>query len=427
MSRGLSIVPSLADILSFMDDSSATTKELIEQAQATMSTSYNPKELVLTEGKGLRVRDRDGNEYLDFLAGIAVNALGHGHPALVTALKGALDHGLFNVSNAFFNENQVHLQKKLTDISFADRVYFSNSGAEANEAAIKLARRYQSVVKESPRFEIITFSKGFHGRTYAALSATAQPKYHKGFEPMVPGFVYTEYNDLESVRRLIGDHTAAIMVEPIQGEGGVRPGDKEFISGLRELCDEHELLLIFDEVQSGIGRTGKWFAYEHYGVTPDIISLAKGLGGGFPVGAMMATDEVFRGFTYGSHATTFGGNPMSATAALTVIETIERDGLLENATSMGEYLDQKVEAFGAGKGEVLGVRGPGLFKGIMIDISADELKTLEKLCLKHGLLLKATGGVVLRMVPPLTVTRDEIDEAFEKLEAAWQDFASQSD
>lgn len=399
-----------------------STQALIEAGQATMSTSYNPKELVLTEGKGLRVRDRDGNEYLDFLAGIAVNALGHGHPALVSALKDAADRGLLNVSNAFFNETQILLQQKLVDISFADRVYFSNSGAEANEAAIKLARRYQSVVRETPRFEIITFDRSFHGRTYGALSATAQPKYHAGFEPMVPGFVYSKYNDLEVTRELIGAHTAAIMVEPIQGEAGVRPATPEFLQGLRDLCDEHSLLLIFDEVQTGIARTGAWFAYERFGVVPDIITLAKGMGGGLPIGAMLATDEVFQGFTYGSHATTFGGNPISTAVSLAVLETIERDGLVENAKVMGDYFDEKAQAFGTNKPSVTGVRGMGLLKGIRIEIEPSELIRLQNLCMDQGLLIKATGGEVLRFVPPLVVTRAEIDEAFEKLDAAWSCF-----
>lgn len=399
-----------------------STQALIEAGQATMSTSYNPKELVLTEGKGLRVRDRDGNEYLDFLAGIAVNALGHGHPALVKALKDAADRGLFNVSNAFFNETQILLQQKLVEVSFADRVYFANSGAEANEAAIKLARRYQSVVQESPRFEVITFDRSFHGRTYGALSATAQPKYHAGFEPMVPGFVYGTYNDLESTRALIGAHTAAIMVEPIQGEAGVRPATPEFLSGLRELCDEHGLLLIFDEVQTGIARTGAWFAYEKFGVVPDIMTLAKGMGGGLPIGAMLATNEVFEGFTYGSHATTFGGNPISTAVSLAVLETIQSEGLVENAQRRGDYFDEKAKAFAEGKPAVTEVRGMGLLKGIRIEIEPAELIRLQNLCMDEGLLIKATGGEVLRFVPPLVVTEAEIDEAFDKLDAAWVSF-----
>ena len=399
------------------------TEELVQIGRNTMSTSYDPQPIVMERGEGVRVGDRDGRQYLDFLSGIAVCGLGHGHPALTAALKAQLERGLLHISNGFFSEPQVRLQERLTQISFADRVFFSNSGAEANESAIKLARRYQRVVKGTARFEIITFDGSFHGRTYAALTATAQPKYHAGFEPMVPGFVYAKYNDLGSVEALVGPHTAAIMLEVVQGEGGVRPADKSFIQGLRALCDREGILLIIDEVQTGIARTGRWFAYEHFDITPDIMTLAKGLGGGVPVGAMLATAEVFQGFEKGSHATTFGGNPLVTTAGITILDTIEREGLMERVGVLSSYLRARLEGLGEVSEAVLGVRGLGLLLGVALDESKVSAASLVSACRQRGLLTNVAGGNVLRLVPPFVISEQDIDEAVAIVEAALRETA----
>lgn len=413
--------------LLLMDDcmapsiSARATDELVRIGRETMSTSYNPQPIVIERGEGVRVTDREGRSYLDFLAGIAVCGLGHGHPALMNALREQLDRGVLHVSNGVFTEPQVLLQEMLTQISFADRVFFSNSGAEANEAAIKLARRYQQVVKKTPRFEIITFKGSFHGRTYGALSATGQPKYHAGFEPMVPGFKYADFNDLASVEALIGPHTAAIMLEFVQGEGGVREGTPEFIQGLRALCDREGILLISDEVQTGIGRTGTWFAYEHYGVAPDIMTLAKALGGGVPVGAMLATDEVYQGFQRGSHATTFGGNPLAASAGLAVLQAMDEGGILAHAQEIAAYLDEKMQELKGRVDVIQEVRGKGLLKGFALDDSKVNAPDVVSHCRARGLLCNVAGGTVLRLVPPLIIERSDVDEAIEIIEAALQD------
>lgn len=402
--------------------SKRSTEELVEVGRRTMSTSYNPQPIFIERGEGVRVVDRDGVEYLDFLAGIAVCGLGHGHPELRKRLIAQLETGVTHVSNGFFTEPQVLLQERLTEISFADRVFFSNSGAEANEAAIKLARRYQRVVKNSQRFEIITFVGSFHGRTYGALSATAQPKYHEGFEPMVPGFVYAPFNDLGAVEALVGDHTAAVMIEFVQGEGGVRPADRDFIRGLRDLCDREGLLLIVDEVQTGVGRTGEWFAYNHFGVTPDIMTLAKGLGGGVPIGAMLATNEVYQGFERGSHATTFGGNPLASTAGLAVLDIIRDDQLVARAKTVGAALRARLEGLKASSSPVLGVRGLGLLLGIHLDESKVNAADVVAKCREFGLLTNVAGGNVLRLVPPLTIKDADIDDAIAIIERALATF-----
>ena len=392
--------------------------DLVAVGRSTMSTTYNPQPIILQDGRGVRVRDRDGRQYLDFLAGIAVCALGHGHPTLVQRLTEQLQRGVTHVSNGFFTEPQILLQERLVQRSFADRVFLCNSGTEANEAAIKLARRYQRVVRGTPRFEIITFDASFHGRTYGALSATAQPKYHAGFEPMVPGFVHATFNDIDSVRARVGAHTAAIMLEVVQGEGGVRPADPAFLRAVRELCDEQGLLLIVDEVQTGIGRTGEWFAYQHSGVTPDIMTLAKGLGGGVPVGAMVATDEIFRGFERGSHATTFGGNPLATTAALAVLDVIEDEGLLANVSAMARHFETRIDELRARQSRILETRGLGLLRGVVIDGTADDALRIVSAARQRGLLMNTAGGNVLRFVPPLTITAQDIDEAVAIVEAA---------
>ncbi len=393
--------------------------ELIKSGRATMSPSYNPRPLVLERGQGVRVYDIDGRSYLDFLAGIAVNLLGYGHPSLTEALRSRIETGLLHTSNGFFTAPQVQLQCALVENSFADRVFLANSGAEANEAAIKLARRYQRTVANTPRFEIITFENSFHGRTIGALSATGQPKYHEGFEPLVPGFLYARFNDLAHVESLIGEHTAAIMLEPVQGEAGVFAADQAFMSGLRDLCDKHGILLILDEIQCGMGRTGRLFAHEQYGVEPDIMTLAKGLGGGVPIGAMLARDSVFAGFVPGSHATTFGGNPVAATAALTVLGEVTAPGFCERVKALGDMLRSGCEEIAAAHEVVTEVRGLGLMLGIAVDGGPSVAGAVADECRARGLLVNAAGGRAVRLVPPLVITEADIEEALSILGAAF--------
>lgn len=394
------------------------TEELVEIAARTQSLSYAPQPVVLARGEGVWLEDIEGRRYLDFLAGIAVSTLGHGHPALVEAIRTQAERVL-HVSNAYLTEPQVRFQEALLDSCFADRAFFCNSGAEANEAAIKLARRYQRVVRGTPRFEVIVFGRSFHGRTMGALSATAQPKYHAGFEPMVPGFVTAQFGDLDSVRRVVGAHTAAILVEPVQGEGGIIVPPEGFLPGLREVCDAEGLLLIFDEVQCGIGRTGRLHAHEHFGVVPDIVTLAKGIGGGVPLGAMLATAAAAEGFTRGSHATTYGGNPLVTAAALAVLGVVRSPGFLDNVRTVGEHFRTRARELAARTALLGEVRGVGLMNGIALRSGdAAEAGRVVAAAREEGLLLNTAGGHVLRFVPPLTVGCAEVDEAMARLERA---------
>lgn len=392
-----------------------TTKELLEIGQRTNSPSYAPAPFILDHGEGVYLYDRDGTEYLDFVAGIAVNCLGYAHPELAAVIQ-EQSTKLLHVSNMFYTAEQVELMDALCERSFADRVFLCNSGAEANEAAIKLARRFHYVERgDEERHEIITMRKSFHGRTFGALSATAQPKYHKGFGPMLPGFVYADYNDLESVKACITERTAAIMVEPVQGEGGVKPGTQEFLEGLRALCDEHSILLLFDEVQAGIGRTGSLFAYQGYGVEPDVLALAKGLGGGVPIGATLATERVYSAWQRGSHATTFGGNPLVSAVARKVIEIIERDDLCAHVNQMGERLQSGLRALAERFDVIVDVRGRGLMVGAEVGDVAGAIVGHAR---AQGLLINSAGGNTLRFVPPLVVSAEHVDDALARLERA---------
>lgn len=399
-----------------------SSQELFELGNAHNTPSYGPSSAIMERGEGVTLFDRDGNAYLDFLAGIAVNCLGHAHPDLVKAIQDQAAT-LLHVSNMFYTERQIRLMERLTTLSFADRVFLCNSGAESVEAALKLARRYQSVVVGKPnKTNIVSMNHSFHGRTLAAITATGQPKYHKGFEPLVPGFAYADFNDLESVRKLVDQNTAAVIVEPIQGEGGVRPATQEFLTGLRELCDSVDALLIFDEVQTGVGRTGTLFAYQGYCVIPDIITLAKGLGGGVPIGAMMATNRVFQGFEKGSHASTFGGNPLACAAALTVLEVIERDGLLENVKQRGEQLRTALRKLAADYPTIVDVRGGGLMVGM--ECKGTDAGEIVNACLKEGLLVNVAGGSTVRFVPPLIVTAQDVESAVSRIKDALEAWAA---
>lgn len=396
-----------------------TTEDLLAAGDRHNSPNYAPAPVIFERGEGVRLYDRDGGEYLDFIAGIAVNALGHAHPRLTRAIAEQAGR-LLHVSNLFYSEPQIALMERLARDSFADRVFLCNSGAEANEAALKLARRYQNkVIGDPEKIEIISMKQSFHGRTLAAITATGQPKYHEGFAPLVPGFKYAQFNDIDSVKDLIGPKTAAILVEPIQGEGGVRPAKPGFLASLRELCDEHRALLIFDEVQTGVGRTGDLFAHQHEGITPDIMSLAKGLGGGVPIGAMIATQRAFEGWERGSHASTFGGNPLVCAASLAVLETIEEQDLLEHVRAMGERLQAGLRTLAQTYDVISDVRGRGLLVGAQCREGAGDIAVLAR---EKGLLINTAGGDTLRMAPPLIITAADVDEALARLETALKAF-----
>lgn len=380
------------------------TDQLVQLGRARLTHNYSQQPLVLTRGEGCYVWDNDGKRYLDLFAGIAVSALGHCHPQLTTALVKQVRRFL-HVSNIYFTEPQIQLAERLTELTFADRVFFCNSGAEANEAAIKVTRRYMREVRKQERFEIITFTNSFHGRTMATVTATAQEKYHKGFEPMLPGFRYATLNDLASVEAQLTEQTAAIMLEPIQAEGGIHVVSQEFMRQLREFCDEHGLLLILDEVQTGIGRTGTLYAYEQYDVQPDIVTSAKALGAGVPIGAMLTTQEISQGLAPGTHATTFGGNPLACAAALATLEIIERERLLENCVSAGKYLKSQLKALVQSSDLAVEVRGEGLLLGLELNLSG---KAVVDACAQRGVLLNAIGDKVLRFTPALIIQKGQL-------------------
>ncbi|MEH1965568.1 aspartate aminotransferase family protein [Nostoc sp.] len=391
--------------------------------EAVMST-YARFPLALERGAGCRVWDTQGREYLDFVAGIATCTLGHAHPAMVEAVTRQIQK-LHHVSNLYYIPEQGELAKWIVDHSCADRVFFCNSGAEANEAAIKLARKYAHTVLDIEKPIILTANASFHGRTLATITATAQPKYQKYFDPLVPGFHYVNYNDINAVEVAIseldeGDYrVAAILIEPLQGEGGVRPGDVAYFKKLRQICDETGVLLIFDEVQVGMGRSGKLWAYEHLGVEPDIFTSAKGLGGGIPIGAMMSKKfcDVFQP---GEHASTFGGNPFVCGVALSVCQTLERENILENVQDRGEQLRTGLRAIAAKYPQHVGeVRGWGLINGLELraDIGLTAADVVNA-AIKEGVLLVPAGPKVVRFVPPLIVTEAEVNTALQAVDQA---------
>lgn len=377
-----------------------------------VAKTYARTPIALVKGRGCKVWDADGKEYLDFLCGIAVNSLGHCHPAIVKAIKQQAQQ-LLHVSNLYHILPQAELARDLCRHSFADRAFFCNSGAEANEAAIKLARRYGQE-KMGGKYEIISTHNSFHGRTLATLSATGQEKVRAGYDPLPAGFRQVPYNDLGAVEAAIdGQKTIAILIEPIQAEGGVIVANEIYMLGLRELCDQRGLLLIFDEVQTGMGRTGKLFGYEHFGVKPDIMTLAKALGGGLPLGAMLARDEVANSFGPGSHASTFGGNPVSCAAGLAVMNALLNEGVLRNCVQMGKYLVRGLEGLKKRVSFIREIRGKGLLIGVELSIEGSKIADA---CVKEGLLLNCTASKVLRFAPPLTIKKSEIDRGLAILE-----------
>jgi len=380
---------------------------IIEKTDAHIFQTYGRFPIAFVRGEGAYLWDEDDRRYLDFLSGIAVCNLGHCHPAVVKAATSQMER-LIHVSNFFYTEPQAELARQLTENCFADRVFFCNSGAEANEAALKLARRYGNAAAGGLRNEIICMQASFHGRTFATLAATAQKKVQEGFAPLMPGFVYVPFNDFDALRNAVNDRTCAVLLEPIQGEGGVNVPAQDYLQLVRELCDQEGLLLIFDEVQVGMGRTGCLFAHEHYGVRPDIMTLAKALGGGLPLGAMLATQPVAEHLTQGSHATTFGGNPVATAAGCAVMQELLSGGVLENCRTMGRYLEQKLDGLkNRHPDTVVSVRGKGLILGMELNRSG---KQVVDQCLAAGLILNCTAERIIRFVPPLIITQEQIDE-----------------
>lgn len=374
--------------------------------------TYGRYPIVAERGQGCRLWDVDGKAYLDFLAGVAVNNLGHCHPKVVAALQDQAGR-LLHCSNYYHIPQQIELADWLCNHSFADRVFFCNSGAEANEAAMKLARKHSRETFGENRFEIITALASFHGRTIGTISATGQDKVRIGFDPVVPGFRYVPFGSINALREAVTPQTCAIMLEPVQGEGGVNVPPPGYLKAVNDLCNEFDLLLIFDEVQVGCGRTGTLWAYEQEGIVPDIMTLAKALAGGPPIGAMLTTVSLAERLGPGTHGSTFGGNPLVCAAALAAIRTIAEDGTLENCQTMGAYLAQRLEGLRTKYGFIKDVRGQGLILGMELTIDGAPLvvKAMEK-----GLLINCTMGNVLRFVPPLIVSKDEIDEAVEILD-----------
>ncbi|MFH1753818.1 MAG: acetylornithine transaminase [Candidatus Omnitrophota bacterium] len=391
-----------------------STGSVIDLYKKYVMPTYTQMPLVLAKGRGARVWDADGNEYLDFFPGWAVSGLGHCHPKVTAALAKQAGR-IMHVSNNYYSEMQGLLAKKIIEHSFPGKVFFANSGAEANECAIKLARKYGN---KDNRYEIVTMLGSFHGRTMATITATGQDKVKVGFAPLLEGFKHVPFNDIDALKGAISDKTVAIMMEPIQGEGGINVADKDYLEKVRKLCDEKDMLLIFDEVQTGMGRCGRFFAYQHLGVQPDVMTLAKSLGSGVPIGAAVAAERVAYTLTPSSHASTFGGSPICSSAALATFEAIEKEGLLDNAIAMGEYIREKIADLRKKYAFIKNVRGVALMIGVELDIEGEDI---YKECLKRGLLINCTQKTILRIMPPLVVTRKEIDKAVSILDKVFED------
>lgn len=387
-----------------------TTKETIELFDKYVIGNYGRLPRVIVRGEGCWLWDADGNKILDMFPGWAVSGIGHCHPKVVEALRKQAGE-LIHMDNTFYTEQQGRLAKMLSERAFGGKCFFCNSGAEANEAAMKLARKHTAAGK----YKFITAERGFHGRTFAAVTATAQPKYHQGFLPMLPGFSYVPYNDIKALEAAFNDEVAAVLVEPIQGEGGINMATKEYLGAIRELCDRHGAIMILDEVQTGMGRTGKWFGYQQFDVEPDIITMAKALGGGAAIGAMMARAEIAASLVPGTHASTFGGNSLACAASIAVIEAIEEEGLLDNAARMGEYARGKLEALAQKHSIIDHVRGIGLMIGVQLNTAGAGIVSR---CLELGLRVNCTHETVLRFMPPMNVSREHLDQAIAVLDTA---------
>lgn len=392
------------------------TQDIVQLYSQYILPTYTQVPVCLVKGKGSRVWDLEGKEYIDFFPGWAVSGLGHCHPAVVNAIKNQA-RKILHISNNFYNLKQVQLAAEISKHSFPARVFFCNSGAEASEAAIKFARKYGS---DTGRFEIITFDRSFHGRTSGAMAATAQEKIRKGFDPLLAGFRYAEFNNLESARRQWTEKTIAIFLEPVQGEGGVNVATPEFMKGLREWCDQKGLLLMLDEVQTGMGRTGKMFAYQHYGLEPDVMTLAKSLGNGVPIGALVVNKKIAKEvFTPGTHGSTYGGNPLVAAAALAVFKAIQKERLLKNAQEMGVYFGERLEAAKTRFSFIEKVKGIAMMRALELAVPGAPIVDLAK---AKGLLINCTQDKVLRIFPAITISKTLLRKGLDILEAALEEF-----
>ncbi|WP_461535612.1 aspartate aminotransferase family protein [Spongorhabdus nitratireducens] len=389
-----------------------------ETFDEVMVPNYRPQTMVPVRGSGSKVWDQEGKEYIDFGGGIAVNALGHCHPRLVAAVKNQSEQ-LWHLSNVYTNEPALKLAKRLTELTFAERVYFCNSGAEANEAAFKLARKYAWDHHGPDKHEIIAFTNAFHGRTLFTVAVGGQEKYRRGFEPVPAGITHVPFNDLKAVEDAISDKTCAVVMEPVQGEGGIVPGDPEFVKGVRALCDKHNALLVFDEIQIGMGRSGELFSYMGLGVTPDILTSAKGLGGGFPVGAMLTTAEVAESLGFGTHGSTYGGNPMACAVALEVVNMVSDPALLASVPGKRARFVDALEKVNAEHNVFTEIRGKGLLVGAELkpEWHGKGAKFLAA-AREEGLMLLVAGPKVLRMAPSLIITDEEIEEGMTRLSRA---------
>jgi len=385
-----------------------TTKETIELFDKYVIANYARLPRVIVRGQGCYMYDADGNEILDMFPGWAVSGIGHCHPKVVEAVRRQVGE-LIHIDNTFYSEPQGQLARLLSERAFGGKCFFCNSGAEANEAAMKLARLYTS----SEKYKFITAEGSFHGRTIATVTATAQPKYHEGFLPLLPGFVYVPFNDTAALEAAFSDEVAAVMVEPIQGEGGINVATAEYLAAIRRLCDENGAVMILDEVQTGMGRTGKWFGYQHFDVEPDIITMAKALGGGVAIGAMMARKDIAACLVPGTHASTFGGNALSCAAAIAVIEAIEEQNLLKNAVELGQYAREKLESLKEKHSIIDHIRGIGLMIGIQLTAAGAGI--VDR-CLQKGLRINCTAETVLRFMPPMIAQRSHIDRAIDILD-----------
>ncbi|QTA80278.1 Acetylornithine aminotransferase [Desulfonema limicola] len=380
-------------------------KDIIKKSDKAITATYTRPSIVIEKGQGCTLWDTEGRAYTDFLAGIAVCNLGHAHPEIAKALCNQA-HTLFHVSNLYYTIPQTELASWLTEHSFADRVFFCNSGAEANEAAIKIARRYFYEKGEFHRYRIVTAEKSFHGRTMATLSATGQDKIKKGFSPILEGFDYVPFNNIEALKNAMEPSVCAVMLEPVQGEGGVILPDPEYLETVRRMCDETGTLLIFDEIQTGIGRTGKLFAYEHFNIEPDIMTLAKALGNGLPIGAMLTREYIAQAFTPGAHASTFGGTPVITAAALKTLEVLTRENIIDYCRETGVYFKEKLMELKSRHESVVDVRGIGLLIGMELNMEGAQI-VLE--CMKKGFLINCIQGNILRFAPPLIIKKEDID------------------
>ncbi len=397
----------------------ASQSALLDLARTVLVGNYRPAPIVLARGRGVRVWDVDGKEYLDLSGGVAVNSVGHAHPTLAAAIAEQAER-LIHVSNLFYNERGIELARALTERTGYQRAFFCNSGTEANEAALKLVRRYHFEKGAPERVEIVSTWRSFHGRTMGALTATGQAKYHEGMQPLIGGVVHVEFEDLEAMRAAIGPRTAAVILEPVQAEGGLFIGSDDYLRGVRELCDQVGALLIFDEVQTGYGRTGRFLAREWSGVEPDVVTLAKGIAGGFPLGAMLVKEQVAGALPPGSHGSTFGGNPLACAAALAVLRIFDEEGVVANSARVGAHLRSRLEELVDRLPTVTEARGIGLLQGVVLADTVDPGALVAALAEK-GLLVTLAGGNVVRLCPSLTITVAEVDEGLATLESVLRD------